>query len=192
VLAGAGGNGGGGMVAARRLAAAGAAVELRLGVDPGELGPVPAEQYGLLGEFGVAGAENGGADGGAEPELLIDALLGYSQRGPARGRIAELVRSTAGRRVLALDVPTGLELSSGEIHAPAIRAEATLTLALPKRGLGSIPARAAAGDLYLGDLSIPPTTYEELGISHPTPFGPGPVVRLTGSPPEVAPSGPAQ
>jgi len=180
VLAGAGGNGGGGMVAARRLAAGGAEVELRLGVDPAELTPVPAQQYALLGEFGVTGAA---PEDDAEPELLIDALLGYSQRGAARGRIAELVEAAAGYRVLALDTPTGLELQSGEIRAPAIRAEATLTLALPKRGLGSAAARVGGGDLYLADISIPPTTYQELGISHPTPFGPGPIVRLTGPPP---------
>ena len=177
VLAGPGGNGGGGLVAARRLAGGGAQVEVRLGVDPDELAVVPREQYELLRQFGVL--VRVGAEGLEIPDLFIDSLLGYSQSGPPRGAIAELVEAVGEGRVLALDVPTGLELGSGLVLAPAIKAEATMTLALPKSGLRSPGGRACVGNLYLADISIAAAVYERLGIDYASPFARGPIVQVT-------------
>jgi NAD(P)H-hydrate epimerase len=76
--------------------------------------------------------------------------------------------------VLSLDVPSGLELSSGVLHEPHVRAEATLTLAAPKVGL----RRTEAGALFLADLSIPAAAYRRLGLTYTTPFGAGPILRI--------------
>ena len=179
VLAGPGGNGGGGMVAARRLAGSGASVEVRLGVPPSGLAPVPAEQHELLRRFGIAVRE--GAQDLGEVDLFVDALQGYSQSGAPRGEIAGLVEAASAGRVLALDVPTGLELESGSVFEPAIAAEATMTLALPKRGLASRLGRDRVGALYLADISISATVYERLGIDYESPFAIGPIVRIAGA-----------
>jgi NAD(P)H-hydrate epimerase len=80
--------------------------------------------------------------------------------------------------VLALDVPSGLELSTGTLSRPHVRAEATLTLALPKDGLRAAGATDAVGRLYLADISVPPSVYERLGRPHSSPFGASPLVRL--------------
>jgi NAD(P)H-hydrate repair Nnr-like enzyme with NAD(P)H-hydrate epimerase domain len=61
--------------------------------------------------------------------------------GSPHGGTAELIAATAGARVLALDVPSGLELDEGVVGEPAIRAEATMTHALPKAALRGDPAR---------------------------------------------------
>lgn len=172
----AGGNGGGGLVAARRLLAAGARVQVCLARPVETLAAVPRAQHGILEQIGVDVVSETSALG--EPELVIDALLGYGQRGDPRGRFAELVRWTHDRRVLALDVPTGLLLDEGSVATPAVRAEATLTLALPKRGLRAPGAPALTGDIYLGDISIPSLIYDRLGIRSPSPFGEGPIVRV--------------
>ena len=177
VLAGPGGNGGGGMVAARRLAGSGAEVEVRLGARPSELAEVPSEQYELLSQFRVP--VRVGAEGVQAPDLFIDSLLGYSQSGPPRGGIADLVGAAGDGRVLALDVPTGLELGSGSVLEPAIKAEATMTLALPKSGLELPAGRACVGELYLADISIAAVVYEQLGIDYASAFARGPVVRVT-------------
>jgi NAD(P)H-hydrate epimerase len=180
VLAGPGGNGGGGLVAARRLAAAGAEVEVRLGAEPERLAPVPAEQLAILAEMGVP-AEVGVGSGSArlaDGDLVIDALLGYSGKGAPRGEIAALIEATAGARVLALDNPSGLELESGTVHELAVRAAATMTLALPKQALRDRAAREWVGELYLADISVPPVVYERLGIAYETPFAAGPIVRV--------------
>jgi len=176
VLSGPGGNGGGGLVCARRLAGSGAEVEVRLGTEPEVLAEVPREQYELLLELGVS--VRVGAEDLPDPELFVDALLGYSQRGAPREGIAELIERTEGGRVLALDVPSGLELESGAAFEPGVAAEATMTLALPKRGLASDQGRERVGDLYLADIAIGTSVYDRLGIRYSPPFGPGPLLRL--------------
>jgi NAD(P)H-hydrate repair Nnr-like enzyme with NAD(P)H-hydrate epimerase domain len=82
-----------------------------------------------------------------EAELLVDSLLGYSQTGPRAPIRSRLSAASGGRGVLALDVPSGLELATDELHEPHARADATLTLAAPKSGLRSREAEAAIGDL---------------------------------------------
>jgi NAD(P)H-hydrate epimerase len=176
VLSGPGGNGGGGLACARRRAGSGAEVEVRLGTEPGLLAKVPREQYELLLELGVP--VRVGAEDLRAPELFVDALLGYSQLGAPRDGIAELIERTRGGRVLALDVPSGLELESGAPHEPGVRAEATMTLALPKRGLADDRGRGRVGELYLADIAIGASVYERLRIRYSPPFGPGPLLRL--------------
>jgi uncharacterized peroxidase-related enzyme len=117
VLAGPGGNGGGAMVAARHLVVAGARVRVLLGAPPARLAPVPARQHDILRRVGLDVRVGGAALGAAD--LVVDGPLGYSQAGPPRGGAARLLGATAGRRVLALDVPSGLELATGRLHTPA-------------------------------------------------------------------------
>lgn len=181
VLAGSGGNGGGGLVAARRLLGWGADVGVRLSDSPASLAPVPREQFDILVAMGVSWQV--GADHLTMPDLFLDAVLGYSQQGRPRGGAAELIAATAGARVLSLDVPSGLELESASIPAAAIRAEATLTLALPKVALRDDDARALVGELHLADIAIPPAVYERLAIEYRSPFARGPLVRLATSRP---------
>jgi NAD(P)H-hydrate epimerase len=181
VLCGPGGNGGGGLVAARRLGSGGAAVDVRLGVAPEALAAVPREQYELLRRSGVE-VRRDLSQGLRAPDLVIDALLGYSQAGAPRGGIAELAAATAGLAVLALDVPTGLELESGAGFEPAVRAGATMTLALPKSGLRSEAGLERTGELYLADISVPAPVYDQLGIRYRSPFTRGPIVGVRGLP----------
>jgi len=176
VLAGPGGNGGGGLVAARHLAAAGAAVSVALERPSAELAPVPSRQHALARAAGVPVAHAEPPEG--DPELILDALLGYGQAGPPREATAGLIEWTSGRRVLALDAPSGLELASGLLHEPHVRAEATLTLALPKHGLRDAAGREAVGQLLLADISVPAAVYARLGLEFSSPFARGPIVRL--------------
>jgi len=61
--------------------------------------------------------------------------------------------------VLALDVPSGVDATSGRVFDPAIRATATMTLALPKEGLNKLAMESYVGELYLADISVPPGLY---------------------------------
>jgi NAD(P)H-hydrate epimerase len=176
VLAGPGGNGGGAMVAARHLAVAGAQVHVLLAQPPARLAPVTGRQHDILRrmslDVGVGGTALGPAD------LVLDGLLGYSQAGPPRDRAARLIRASAGRRVLALDVPSGLELATGRLHAPHVVAAATLTLAAPKHALRAPGAAAAVGQLYLADISVPPLVWARLGLAPPSAFGTHTIARI--------------
>lgn len=182
VLAGPGGNGGGGLVAARHLTVAGAKVTVALSTAADRFAPVPAEQLAIVRQLAITTHESSESLG--NPDLVLDALLGYSQRGAPHGRAAELIRWSAGRRVLALDVPSGLELASGKLHTPHVTAEATMTLAAPKTSLTGADAAEVVGRLFLADISVPALVYERLGVPYKTPFTRRPIVEvLTGPPP---------
>ena len=69
--------------------------------------------------------------------------------------------------ILALDVPSGLDASTGVAFDPAICATATMTLALPKQGLRVADASALVGELYLADISVPPELYGRAPLGLP-------------------------
>lgn len=100
------------------------------------------------------------------PAVIVDALVGYSLSGSPRGGTARLIEmaNASGKPIVALDVPSGVSAADGRTYEPAIRATATLTLALPKTALGGDDARALSGDLYLADISVPPALYRRLGL----------------------------
>jgi len=81
--------------------------------------------------------------------------------------------------ILALDAPSGLDSTTGQLADPCIRATATLTLALPKVGLLSETAREVVGELFLADIGVPRKLYASLGLRVPALFGVGPILRLS-------------
>ena len=165
VLCGAGNNGGGGMVAARHLHNWGAAVRVVLAAEPVKLKQVPAWQWESLRAMGVAGTVPAVEDAGA-PELIVDAIIGYGLQGDPRELAAMWIRwvNTRTCPVLALDAPSGLDMTTGNAGNPCVRASATLTLALPKTGLLAAQARPYVGELFLADIGVPPVLYRRLGI----------------------------
>ncbi|MFK7846589.1 MAG: NAD(P)H-hydrate epimerase, partial [Rhodothermales bacterium] len=98
-------------------------------------------------------------------DLVIDAVIGYSLSGNPRGRAAVLINEAnkLGQRqnvpILSLDVPSGIDTTTGDVHEPAVHASATMTLALPKEGLRGENVRTHIGELYLADISVPPALY---------------------------------
>ncbi len=169
VLCGAGNNGGGGMVAARHLHNGGAELALKLFAAPEQLKNVPAHQFRILKAMGIADTETIDLD---TVDLVIDAMIGYGISGNPRGIIADWIQrvNEAGRIVLALDTPSGLNTTTGVPGNPCIGATATMTLALPKIGLRTPDAAVYVGDLYLADISVPPQLYARMGVEIPPIF----------------------
>ncbi len=176
VLAGPGGNGGGGLVAARHLANRGAVLSVVASSADHEMTPAAAHQLDILRRMGLKITDDPGP-----AELVVDALIGYSLRGDPVGRVAKLIEwaNAANKPVLALDVPSGLDATSGRAATPSIAATATLTLALPKVGLLSAHE---VGELYLADISVPPLVYERIGIPVPKLFTEDGLVELRRGP----------
>jgi NAD(P)H-hydrate epimerase len=176
VLAGAGGNGGGGLCCGRHLHNRGFKVHLVLDRGAAALGGAASTQLRILQAAGLQPAPTDEAEEAIRgADLVVDALIGYSLRGAPRGRAAALIELCNRRasRILSLDVPSGLNATTGEALGAVVQAERTLTLALPKTGLRGLP-----GDLYLADIGIPPGVYGQIGLSYESPFGRNYWIRL--------------
>ena len=130
----------------------------------------------------VAVRQFSGDDEIQDVDLVIDALIGYSLDGPSRGATASLIRAVndTGTPCLSLDTPSGIDLASGRVYEPAIKADATLTLALPKHGLRSNGAQPLVGELWLADIGVPPALYAEpsIGLQVRSPFEGDDIVRI--------------
>ena len=150
VVVGAGNNGGDGWVLARALHAAGVPVWVT-GLDPKTDDGVDTRALARL--DGVREIAEG------EPwpaaALLVDAVLGTGATGPARGDVLALTQKMAayGAPILAVDGPTGLDLSSGDAHGP-FRAHVTVTFGGPRRG--HLLARDWCGRVVVVDIGFPP------------------------------------
>ena len=186
ILAGGGNKGAAGLAAARHLANWGFQVEPVLADVESESSFAVRRAIAICRASGII--EPGDADNTAvtvedhlaRAELIIDALVGYGLEGPPLGIPAAATELAAASRkpILALDVPTGINATTGAVSSPAISAVTTLMLDLPKRGVLQAEARGHAGELYLADLGIPLSVHERLGVGVAGLFSEGPIVRL--------------
>jgi NAD(P)H-hydrate epimerase len=160
VLAGSGGNGGGALVCARVL--------LNWGADVSVFLTKPAESYrgSIRNQIEILASYPSGlglADdlrGEEKTDLIIDGIIGYNLVGAPRNSAAKMIQWANNQisPVLALDVPSGVDSTTGEVYLPTIQASATMTLALPKTGLKKA-GKEVVGELYLADIGVPPGLY---------------------------------
>ncbi len=165
VLVGPGNNGGDGLVAARHLDAWGARVTVCLCRDnPEHVGKV---DY-LRGKR-VTIIRLDDDDGAAQlgealqlAQIVVDAVLGTGRSRPITGPTAgalDLLREARGAngtiRLLALDVPTGLDADTGAVDPKAVPSDVTLTLGNPKAGLYRFPGAEYAGEIEVLDIGMP-------------------------------------
>ncbi len=187
VMAGTGGNGGGGLVAARNLAnwLGSQSVEVQLTREPAE-DSVPGRQLDILRRMDVScrtdatkpdGFDNSGRQGNSNQTVVIDAVIGYSLRGAPTGKAESMIAwmNATKMPVLALDTPSGLNVTDGSVPGVAVNADATVTLAAPKVGLRS---SSLVGRLFMADISVPPTVYPQLGAAEHPGFARGPILQV--------------
>jgi len=150
VAAGAGNNGGDGWVIARALHAVGIPVWVA-SVDPKTDDAI--DNRALARQGGVR--ELGREETWPKAAVAVDALLGTGAAGPAKGDVLALAERLAayGAPILAVDGPTGLDLTSGEAHGP-VRAQLTVTFGGPRRG--HLLAREWCGKVVVVDIGFPP------------------------------------
>jgi NAD(P)H-hydrate epimerase len=171
VLAGSGGNGGDGMVAARFLYSWGAQPAVWLSHEADTLQGAAAHQLRSLLSLGLPihrPSQPAPQDSGTLPgaDLIVDALLGFGLSGPPTGPAARLIAAANAHPapILAVDLPSGVDARTGDPYDPCIRADATLTLALPKTGLLAPAAGPVIGELAVADIGIPPQVYPRVGV----------------------------
>ena len=97
-----------------------------------------------------------------EPDVIVDALLGIGLRDAPRedaARMIELINA-AGRPVVAVDVPSGVNASTGEVAGAAVRATVTVTFGAAKVGLAVAPGRFHAGSVHVAPIGLRPREHE--------------------------------
>ncbi|USC47589.1 NAD(P)H-hydrate dehydratase [Streptomyces filamentosus] len=152
LLVGSGDNGGDALYAGARLARRGAGVRALL------LAPDRAHPGGLAAFRAAGGQVVDGADGLGVLDLVVDGITGIGGRGGLREDATELVHTVTRDRtpVISVDLPSGVEADTGEVHGEAVRADATVTFGTYKPGLLIDPAAEHAGALRLVDIGLGP------------------------------------
>jgi ADP-dependent NAD(P)H-hydrate dehydratase / NAD(P)H-hydrate epimerase len=155
-VCGKGNNGGDGFVAARLLRERGRSVDVLVLGDVSELqGDARLNFERLPGEEPME--FDAGALAGAS--AIIDAILGTGFAGeprePAAGAISAINGVSDGACVVACDVPSGVDASTGEVAGVAVRARATATFHAAKPGLWIDPGKTHAGEVRVIDIGIP-------------------------------------
>jgi len=169
VVCGKGNNGGDGLVVARLLANAGIAVDTFLGVDRAAIDGAAAhllERLERVGGRAVPVPEGSAAvEALRRSDIVVDALLGTGLRGApreAQGRVIQAINDCA-RPVVAVDLPSGVDATTGDVHGIAVRASLTVTFGLAKVGHLFPPGRGYCGLLELADIGFPETAIEAFG-----------------------------
>jgi NAD(P)H-hydrate epimerase len=163
VCCGPGNNGGDGFVIARHLDNAGVPVRVLLFSPPEKLSGDALVNYRVLTGGGVAVEYVLASDEAvlrrelAAADWVVDALFGSGQRGPLRPPFGAVVRAIngSGARVLAVDVPSGLDCDTGLPQGDTVRASHTAMIAAPKRGLAEPSAAEWTGRFHLIDMGVP-------------------------------------
>jgi NAD(P)H-hydrate epimerase len=164
ILSGTGGNGGGVLVCARHLHNLFNDVTVVLTKEYSAYKSTTHQQLNILKNMGVKIIRSDKLIYKSSVDLIIDGIFGYNLSGNPHGEAKILIMWANGQKapILSLDVPSGLELSTGNICDPVIKATATLTLALPKLGLQKRDYKSIIGELYLVNIGVPPELYKRL------------------------------
>jgi NAD(P)H-hydrate epimerase len=152
VVCGKGNNGGDGLVAARILRQTGREVEVLAVAPTDELRGDAAEQLRRLPGDPPRPFEAGRLQ---DAGVIVDALLGTGATGPPREPAVIEGMNAAGAPIVAADVPSGVDASTGEVEGVAVRAVATATFHRAKPGLWINPGKALAGAVEVVDIGIP-------------------------------------
>jgi len=173
VVAGRGNNGGDGLVAARHLATWGCQVRAFVPTTPERLTDLVADQAGSAQQCGVQvriSEDTGELSALLQTAaLVLDGVLGTGLTSEPRGPQASAIRelNAWGGRVLAIDVPSGLDATSGHVPDACVHAQLTCTLTAMKAGLWVDAARAVAGDIVVADIGMPKAGWDRAGLPQP-------------------------
>ncbi|WP_194952644.1 NAD(P)H-hydrate dehydratase [Sphingopyxis solisilvae] len=147
ILCGPGNNGGDGYVAARILAARGAAVRVAALAEP-------ATDLATAARAGWQGAVEPITEALAPAPVIVDALFGVGLSRPLDDGMAATLRRFSGRRVLAVDMPSGVESDGNAGWMPPLPADVTLALGALKPAHVLLPTAAACGSVLLAPIGI--------------------------------------
>jgi hydroxyethylthiazole kinase-like uncharacterized protein yjeF len=165
VVCGVGNNAGDGLAAARHLHRWGRLAHVTC-VDRARLQGEAARELDALTRAGIEVSEELRLDGA---DAVLDAIFGTGLTRAPRGRFAEWIEAIneSGLRVIAVDLPSGLDADSGVAYSPTVRADVTVTFSLPKTGLLREDGPRLAGEVWIADIGIPVEAFHRIGVETP-------------------------
>ena len=164
VLAGSGNNGGDALAAARYLHNMGAKVKVFITCEEAHLKPAAGRMEKTAVQMGL---EIHKLEEDRDwnrlhlalkfTDAILDGLLGTGFKGELKKKILRLIEEVneVGKKVLSIDIPSGVEADTGRISSVAVAADMTLTLGLPKVGHLLSPGTEMTGELIVDDIGIP-------------------------------------
>ena len=165
VLCGIGNNGGDGFVVARNIHANGGMVKVFVLGDPGKFKGVAKANLNILTKLPVEVRRIESVKT-MEIDLLhahgiVDAIFGTGLDREVMGFYREVIQliNASGKKVLSLDIPSGVNGDTGEIMGVAVQADYTVTFGLPKIGNMLYPGYGCCGKLYVTHISFPPSLH---------------------------------
>ncbi len=160
VVCGVGNNAGDGLAAARHFHRWGKLVNVCC-IDASRLRGAAAAELEALRKEGVEPVTELRLTGA---RTVVDAIFGTGLSRRPEGKFADWIRAinVAGREVVSVDVPSGLDAESGVAYSPIVKADTTIALGLPKRGQMTLP-----GNVYIADIGVPLAAYRSVGIDMP-------------------------
>jgi len=178
VLCGGGNNGGDGYVAARHLHNAGVRVLVFHAAEPARHGGDAGVHRAIVAKMGLASRDVldeeqlGAAAADLEKaNVLVDALLGTGFTGDVRPHLAAIIRrcnalALENRKVVAVDVPSGMNCDTGAAAQPTIRADLTVTFVAAKKGFLSMDAKPYLGRIVVATIGTPPELIDKVVSSN--------------------------
>jgi hydroxyethylthiazole kinase-like uncharacterized protein yjeF len=175
IFVGSGNNGGDGLVIARYLCEAGWRCSVHLLKPPEKFTPDAAKNYqrfaGIL-EVNSSAMEidanrpdwpERAAEDAADADVIVDAVFGTGISGPPRGKALEMIDFANSLRapLVAVDIPSGVNGTTGEAPGEAIVADYTVTIGAPKMGLLFHPGKSYAGEVTVVDIGFPDEIIEK-------------------------------
>lgn len=160
VVCGVGNNGGDGIAAARHLHRWGRLVSISC-IDAARLSGAAAHELEVL---RMAGVDIWPVLQVMDAEVVVDALLGTGLNRAPEGKFAEWIEAinASGKRVISVDVPSGLDAESGLAYSPFVDPDVTVALGFPKPGLDQF-----GGKVVVVDIGVPPEAYAAVGVDVP-------------------------
>lgn len=177
VIAGGGNNGGDGFVIARRLFDLGIEVLLCLLVDPERIkgdAKVHFDVY-INRKLPIFYLQENTIEVLLEEiersDMIVDAILGTGVNGPVRepfGGVISMINSFSGeKKIISVDIPSGVSSDTGKVDGCAVKADQTITFVFPKKGFFLQDGPKYIGEWKAADISVPPSLVDRLGFDLP-------------------------
>lgn len=172
ICCGKGNNGGDGLVMARHLENRGLRVLIHLFARPEDLSPEAAVHWNIVAKAHMPTQiwtdidDHALAAALAQADWIVDALYGTGLQGPVRSPMDRVIAAinNAGKQVLAVDIPSGLDADTGTPLGTAVRARHTATFVAVKKGFANSAALAWLGEVHVVDIGAPRQLQIEAGL----------------------------